>query len=419
VSHPPHASPNPDADARGTRVDLIVTNAGELVTCDPALGEGPLGVIRNGALAASGGEIAWVGPQAELRANVKPASGMVEVDAKDGAVLPGLIDAHTHLVFAGDRAKEFGARMRGLPYDGGGIMSTVDATRAAGDEELKALARERLDRFLSFGVTTVEAKSGYGLTTDHEKRLLTIAASLRHPVEVVRTFLGAHVVPPDVDRAQYVKEVAEGMIPGLGDLAEFCDVWCDAGAFTLEEGRVILRAARAEGLGVKVHAEQTSRSGGATLAAEFAAVSADHLEHANEEDADALARSRTIAVLLPGATLTTGGPPAPARRLIERGVRVAVSTDFNPGTSYSENLPLALFLATTMLKMTPEEAILGATRHAAAALSRERAAGSLKPGLRADATVLMSKSYLDLIYHYGIDQVRTVVAGGRIAYPAP
>jgi imidazolonepropionase len=204
------------------------------------------------------------------------------------------------------------------------------------------------------------------------------------------------------------------MIPAVGTLAEFCDVWCDDVAFTPDECRAMLRAARIEGLGIKVHAEQTSRSGGAALAAEFAAVSADHLEHATEEDADALARSRTIAVLLPGASLTTGARPAPARMLIERGARVALSTDFNPGTSYSENLPLALFLGVTMLKMTPEEAILAATRHAAAALSRERSIGSLAPGMRADAIVLGAPSHLDMVYHYGVVELRAVVAAGKV-----
>lgn len=414
--HPEHRPPRPDADGGGVRADLVITGASEIVTCSDAIGDGPLGIVPRGALAARDGEIVWIGQESDLRAAVKPAQGMVEVDANGGAVLPGLVDCHTHLVFAGDRAAEFAARASGAPYTGGGIAVTVDATRAAGDADLRHLARQRLDRFLSYGVTTVEAKSGYGLTLEQERRLLQVAASLDHPVDVVRTFLGAHVVPPEYadDRAAYVRLVAEGMIPGIGSLAEFCDVWCDANAFTVDECRTILRAARVEGLGIKVHAEQLSRSGGAALAAEFAAVSADHLEHATEEDADALARSRTVAVLLPGASLTTGAAPAPARTLIERGVRVALSTDFNPGTSYSENLPLAAFLGVAMLKLTPEEAILGVTRHAGAAISRERAAGSLAPGRRADVIVLEAPGHLDLVYHYGAVPLRSVVAGGRI-----
>jgi imidazolonepropionase len=286
--------------------------------------------------------------------------------------------------------------------------------RAASDDELRALARARLDRFLSFGVTTVEAKSGYGLTPEQERRLLEISATLEHPVDVVRTFLGAHVVPPEYegDPDGYVDLVCEGMIPTLGNLAEFADVWCDEGAFTVEQCRRILRAARAEGLSLKVHAEQLSHSGGAALAAEFGATSADHLEFATEDDADALARSKTIGVLLPGASMMTGGRFAPARMLIERGVRVAISTDLNPGTSYTENLVMMLALACVELKMTPEEAILGATRHAAAALGREGTIGSLEPGAQCDFVAIDGKSELDLVYHYGVSPVISVIKAG-------
>jgi imidazolonepropionase len=397
------------------RADFMVTGASQLVTCARDIGEGPLGVIERGAIAVLDGTVVWAGRENDLRAHVLPATSLVEVDAKGGAVLPGFIDAHTHLVFAGDRSDEFAARMRGERYDTGGIATTVRATREATDAELQMFARARLDRFLSFGVTVLEAKSGYGLTLDQELRLLKIAASLDHPVEVVRTFLGAHVVPAEYagDRAAYVQLVTEGMIPAVENLAEFCDVWCDEGAFSLAECRRILRAARANGLGIKVHAEQLGRSGGATLAAEFAAVSADHLEHASEDDADALARSRTVAVLLPGASLMTGAAPAPARMLIERGVRVALSTDFNPGTSYSENVPLVVSLGCAMLKLSVEEAILAVTRHAAAALAREGVAGALAPGRRADAVILEAPAYAELAYHYGVSPVRTVLTGGR------
>ncbi|MCI0346500.1 MAG: imidazolonepropionase, partial [Chloroflexi bacterium] len=334
-----------------------------------------------------------------------------EVDAGGGAVLPGLVDCHTHLVFAGDRSEEFAARLRGSRYTGGGVRTTVAATRAASDEELEVLARDRLRRFLEFGVTTVEAKSGYGLTLEHERRLLEVAARLDGPAEIVRTFMGAHVVPEEFagDTEGYVSLLADEMIPGLGNLAEFCDVWCDDGAFTVEQARRILRAGRAEGLGLKVHAEQLAHSGGAAVAAEFGAVSAEHLEHATEDDADALARSRTVAVLMPGASLMTGQPFAPARMLIDRGVTVALSTDFNPGSSYSENLQLVVALACAHLKMTPEEAILGVTRHAAMAVSREQNIGRLVPGARADILVLEARSYIDLAYHYGVNLTRTVL----------
>lgn len=395
------------------KADLVVTGASQVVTCDPALGEGPLGVVPRGTVAGAAGRIVWVGPDSEFRDAVELEPDAHEVDAGGGAVLPGLVDCHTHLVFAGERSEEFAARLKGEKYTGGGIRTTVSATRAASDDELEALARSRLERFFEFGVTTVETKTGYGLTAEHERRLLEVATRLDGPSEVVRTFMGAHVVPEDYteDRDAYVDLVTEGMIPGLGNLAEFCDVWCEEGAFTPEQCRRILRAARAEGLGVKVHAEQLSRSGGAAVAAEFGAVSAEHLEHANEEDADALARTRTVAVLIPGASMMTGTPFAPARMLIERGVRVALSTDFNPGTSYSENLQLVVALACAHLKMTVEEAVLGVTRHAAAALSREGNVGSVTPGSRADLVILEASSYIDLAYHYGVNLVGAVLTG--------
>ncbi|MGZ4242404.1 MAG: imidazolonepropionase [Actinomycetota bacterium] len=379
------------------------------------MGEGPLGIITEAALTANQGIINWVGRESELP-ELDAAPDVVEVDARGNAVLPGFVDCHTHLVFAGDRSEEFAARLAGLPYEAGGVRTTVQATRTASDDELRTLARARLDRFLSYGVTTVEAKSGYGLTPEHERRLLEISATLEHPVDVVRTFMGAHVLPPEYadDADGYVDLVCEGMIPSLGNLAEFADVWCDTGAFTVEQSRRILRAARAEGLSLKVHAEQLSRSGGAAVAAEFGATSADHLEFATPDDTDALARARTVGVLLPGASLMTGGRFAPARTLIDRGVMVALSTDFNPGTSYTENLPLMAALGCTQMRMTPEEAILGITRHAGAALRREGKVGSLEPGAFCDVVVLQGRSEADVVYHYGVAPVGTVIKRGRL-----
>jgi len=366
-------------------------------------------------LAASEGVVRWVGAERDLPGS-DFADAAVEFDARGNCVVPGLVDCHTHLVFAGDRSEEFAARIAGKPYEAGGVRTTVEATRAASDEELARLVDDRLKRFLSFGVTTIEAKSGYGLTPEHERRLLEIAARATGPVEVVRTFMGAHVVPPeyDGDTGGYTDLVCEGMIPTVGNLAEFADVWCDEGAFTFEQCRKILRAARAEGLSLKVHAEQLSHSGGAALAAEFGAVSADHLEFATSEDADALGGARTIGVLLPGASMMTGGRFAPARMLIDRGVRVAVSTDFNPGTSYTEDLILMLALACVEMKMTPEEAILGATRHAAAAIAREGKIGPLEPGAQCDIVILDSESELDLVYHYGVSPVSSVIKRGEV-----
>ncbi|MGH2829724.1 MAG: amidohydrolase family protein, partial [Actinomycetota bacterium] len=247
-----------------------------------------------------------------------------------------------------------------------------------------------------------------------ERRLLEVAATLEHRLEIVRTFLGAHVVPQDYanDPDGYVALVCEGMLPGMGRFAEFADVWIDEGAFTPAQGRTILRAAKAEGLTPKVHAEQLGHTGGSAVAAEFGAVSADHLEFATAQDADALALSRTVAVLLPGASMMTRGRFAPARMLIERGVRVAVATDFNPGTSYSENLPLAAALACAHLGLTVEEAILAITRHAAAAIAREYTHGVIRPGSRADLVVLEASHEAEIVYHYGAAPIAAVVKDG-------
>ena len=389
---------------------LLVRNAGRLVTCDPALGEGPLGVIERGALVAEGTRITWVGRERDLEA---PA-GALEVDAGGRAVLPGLVECHTHMVFAGDRSAEFAARMRGEPYRAGGIRTTVGATREASDEELRGLARARLRRFNELGVTTVEVKSGYGLDPAHEARLLAVASGLDG---VVPTLLAAHVVPAEfADRADdYVDLVCREMVPAARGRAAFCDAWCEPeGAFTAAQSRRVLEAGIAAGLRPKIHADQLSHGGGAALAAALGAVSADHLEHATPEDATALARAGTVAVLMPGASMMTGAPFAPARMLIEHGVRVALSTDFNPGTSYSENLQLQVALGCAMLRLTPEEALLATTRHAAAAVGREDRCGRLAPGLDCDVLVLESRSEVDLAYHYGVDLAGTVIRRGEV-----
>lgn len=393
-------------------ITLVVRNVGRLVTCDPELGEGQLGVIPGGALVASDGLISWVGRESDLM-SVAPVDA-IEVDAGGAAVLPGLVECHTHLVFAGDRAPEFAARMRGEPYRAGGILTTVAATRSASDDELLTLAVERLVRFRGFGVTTVEAKSGYGLDPPHERRLLGLAAGLDG---VVPSLLGAHVVPAEfAARAdEYVDLVCREMVPAAVGVAEFCDVWCEPeGAFSVEQSRRVLLAGLAAGLRPKVHADQLSRGGGSALAASVGAVSADHLEHATPEDAAALASAGTVAVLMPGASMMTGAPLAPARMLIDHGVRVALSTDFNPGTSYSENLQLAVALGCACLRMTPEEAVLGVTRHAAAALARSDSCGRLAPGLGCDLVVLAARSEVDLAYHYGVNLATTVVRRGLV-----
>ncbi|MDQ6637899.1 MAG: imidazolonepropionase [Candidatus Dormibacteraeota bacterium] len=389
---------------------LIVRNIGRLVTCSPALGEGPLGVIAGGALVAEGERITWVGREQEL---VAPA-GAEELDAWGRAVLPGLIDCHTHLLFAGDRSEEFGRRLRGDSYEPGGIHSTVRATREAAGTELLRLAEERLSRFHEFGVTTVEVKTGYGLDAPSEARLLDLI--LRLP-GTVPTLLAAHIVPAEFesDAEGYVDLVCREIIPQARARAAFCDAWCEAGGgFTVEQCRRVLEAGRQAGLRLKLHAEQLSHLGGAALAAEMGATSADHLEHVTAEDALALARSGTVAVLMPGASMMTRTPYAPARLLAEHGVPIALSTDCNPGTSYSENLQLAVALGCVVLGLTPEEALLGVTANAARAVGLQAQKGRLEPGWDCDLVVLEGRSEVDLAYHYGVNLARQVVSGGRL-----
>jgi imidazolonepropionase len=354
------------------------------------------------------GVLRWVGPEPELPAEYHNAE---RVDAGARLVIPGLIDCHTHLAFAGWRADEFEQRIRGRSYleiarAGGGIASTVRQTRAASEEELVERATGFLQEMLALGVTTVECKSGYGLNEETELKLLRVYRRLarEQPVHLVPTFLGAHVVPPEFrnDRAGYVDLLAERLIPKIaGDgLANFCDVFVEESAFSVEEARRILHAGQRAGLGSKLHADQLTNGTGAELAAEVGAVSADHLECISERGIAALREAGVVAVSLPFATLYLGHQPMPARRLIEAGVAVAVATDFNPGTAPSYHLPLALTLACTLQRMSPAEALKGATVYAARALGIEAVAGSLEPGKRADFVVIDTPDVNHWLYHF-------------------
>jgi len=405
--------------------DLVVTNIGELVTCAAsAPAADPLGLIREAAVAVADGRIAWVGPEKDLAVQVEFGPGTRRVDAGGRVVLPGLVDCHTHLVFGGDRAEEFQLRLRGTSYTqiaaaGGGIMSTVRATRAASDEELLARGRCRLDRLLAFGITTVEAKSGYGLTTPDELRILETYRRLDglHPVTVVPTFLGAHTVPAEhrANRARYLDLVVEEMLPAVAarGLARFCDVFCEEGEFTVAESRRVLEAGLALGLRPKLHADQLTCTRGAELAAELGAASVEHIDYVSEQGMVALAETGVTAVLLPGAVVFLGLTRfAPARRLLEAGVRVALSTDLNPGTCYTENLWLIGTIASSYLHMEAAEVILACTRHAAHALALEDQVGSLEPGKRADLLLLDAHSHLELPYHMGANPVRAVFKDG-------
>jgi imidazolonepropionase len=402
-----------------THPTLLVDSIGCLLTLDPDLGDGPLGIVEDAAVAVAGERILFAGARRRLPAPYREAE---TIGAGGALVTPGLIDCHTHLVFAGDRSDEFFARLAGRSYEeiarsGGGIRRTVEATAGASDEKLRALARSRLDRFLAAGVTTVEAKSGYALSPEGELRLLRIAGSLGHAVSVVPTFLGAHVVPPGfaADRGAYVRVVTEEMLPRVvaERLSGICDVFCDEAAFSVDEAALILGRAKGLGLEVKLHADQLTGNGGAELAARLGALSADHLERVSDEGVAALSRSGTVAVLLPGAVFFLGKRSyPPARKLLDAGVPVAVSTDFNPGTSPTENLPLMMTLAAVELRMTAEEIWTGVTTSAARALAlKDR--GRLAPGLRADLVVWEAARPEEVPGRFGGVAVRCAVSGGR------
>ncbi|HUC43541.1 MAG TPA: imidazolonepropionase [Candidatus Sulfotelmatobacter sp.] len=411
--------------------DLAVVGISQLATPEgrhPRLGAdlGRVRVVDDAAVACAGDRIVFVGSEREFRRAVAVRPGGRTLDARGGTVIPGFVDAHTHLPFAGWRESEFNERLAGKSYAeiaarGGGILSTVSATRAASRVDLASLVRARLDAMLSLGTTLVEAKSGYGLEREAELKQLTALrdGARGHPVEVVATFLGAHTVPLERrgDRARYVEEVARGMLPEVAraGLASYADVFVDAHAFSLAEARLVLEAAAAEGLGVRLHADQLADDSAAALAAALGAASADHLEHVSDEGIEALARAGTVAVLLPAATffLMQEKRP-PARRLVDAGVAVAVATDFNPGTCPTEAMGTVLEHACLSLRLTIDEAIAAATLNAAHALGRAGETGSIEVGKRADLVVHAVPNRYHLVYRLGVRRVRTVIASGRV-----
>ncbi|HEY8196557.1 MAG TPA: imidazolonepropionase [Gemmatimonadales bacterium] len=405
----------------------VLVNIGQLATCRAEGGQDNIHAISDAAMAWDGGVIRWVGPQKELPAEYGRAE---RLDAGGRLVIPGLVDCHTHLAFAGWRADEFEQRIRGRSYleiarDGGGIMSTVRQTRAATEADLLRRAAGFLREMLTLGVTTVECKSGYGLEPDAERKLLRVYRELakEQPVRLVPTFLGAHVVPPEFrdNRAGYVDLLADRMIPELAKekLAACCDVFVEESAFSVGEARRILRAGQQSGLSAKLHADQLTSCGGAELAAELGAISADHLEHISEAGIRGMATKGVVAVSLPIASLYLAQPPMPARRLIEAGVAVAVATDFNPGSAPSFHLPLALNLACTLQRMTPAEALKGATIHAARAVGREREVGSLKAGKAADFALIDAPDVNHWLYHFRPNACVMTVVGGIQRWKAP
>ena len=408
------------------RHDLVVRNIGSLATLAgpaPRLGAamGDLGIVENAAIAVTDGRIAFAGPAADLPA----AAAARTVDARGAAVLPGFVDAHTHLAFAGDRDEEIRQRLAGRSYAeiaaaGGGIVRTVEATRRASVEDLAAAITGRLDEMLLQGTTTAEVKSGYGLAAAAEVRSLEAiaAAAERHPVTVVPTFLGAHEVPVEHrgDRRRYVDLLVTEMIPDVARrrLARFCDVFCEQGVFTVAESREILDAGRRHGLALRVHADELCWTGGAELAAEMGARSADHLLFVSDAGMAALARASCVATLLPAAAFYLRlGRQAPARALIAAGVPVALASDGNPGGGLSPSLPFAMALGCFGLGLSLEEAITAATVNAACSLDLQGEVGSLEPGKRADIVILRGSRLLDLV-RVGISAVRTVVKDGVV-----
>ena len=413
--------------------DLILEHAAELATPvgpAPRTGGdlGRLRIIRDAAVAIAGEDLVFVGPAHELKSRVRLRPGAHRLDVSGRTLLPGFVDSHTHLPFAGSRAGEFRMRLEGRTYEeiaaeGGGIASTVGETRRAAAPDLTRCALERLDRMLAWGTTTCEAKSGYGLSLEAEMKQLRVLRDLAdfHPVEIVPTFLGAHVVPPErrTERERYVEEVAGEMIPRVAAerLAEFCDVFCERSAFTPAEAERILEAGKRHGLRPRLHADQLSEGGGAELAARMGAASADHLEFVSERGIEAMAAAGVTAVLIPGAGFFLMSPRrVPARRLVEAGVPVAVATDFNPGTCMSESMPLMLLLACLHLDLGIEEVLTAATLNPAHSLGRAERIGSLEEGKQADLQVLDVPDHTHLLYHFGVSHVEMVIKKGVVVH---
>lgn len=385
-------------------MNLLIDNIGELVTNVADSGEGgPLGILRGAALLVEEGRVAWIGP-----ARLAPAADR-RIDADGAAVLPGFVDSHAHLVFAGDRAGEFVARMAGARYTGGGIRTTVAATRAADDATLRATVARLRAEALRQGTTTIEIKSGYGLSVADEARSLRIAAEFTTET----TFLGAHVVPPEYAERpdDYVGLVCGPMLRAALPYARWIDVFCERGAFDADHTRAILTAGQAAGLGVRVHANQLGPGPGVRLGVELGAASVDHCTHLDDRDVEALAASDTVATLLPGAEFSTRSPYPDARRLLDAGVTVALATDCNPGSSYTSSMPFCIALAVRELGMTPAEAVWAATAGGARALRRDDL-GVLRPGVPADLSILAAPSYVHLAYRPGVPLISQVLHNG-------
>lgn len=425
--------PDPLQPPERIQANMVIRNIGQLVTVaqQPVAGaSGPLQVIENAVIALHDGVIVWLGsagenePMFQHNADMT-VSEITTIDAQGMVVTPGLVDSHTHLVFAGDRSEEFHLRRQGVSYasllaQGRGILTTMQATRDADTATLTDLAIGRLDSLRAHGTTTVEVKTGYGLDKVTEQTCLRIINNLNametrpayeySRVRVVPTFLGAHSVPPEYrdKRDAYVDLVVEDMLPSFVGMAGFCDVFCEREAFSLDESRRILTRAKELGYLLKLHADQLSASGGARLAAELSATSADHLDFADDADLDAMRESGVVATLLPGCSYTLRSPYPSARRLLERGLHVALATDFNPGTSYCENMQMMLGLAMSNMGMSLEEALTAATINGARALALHETTGSIEVGKRGELAFWSIGDYHEIGYHFGVNLVHSV-----------
>jgi imidazolonepropionase len=411
---------------------LLITGASQLLTLRgraPRRGKAVsnLGILKDGALLIRDGVIAAVGPRSEIEA--RPEARTAEkLDVGGRVVLPGFVDSHTHLIHAASRAEEYELKIAGASYEeiarkGGGILSSVKKLRAASSEALKKRARAALREFAAYGTTTLEAKSGYGLDVASELKILRLHKELsaEQPIEIVSTFLGAHVVPAEYRNKkggveQYVALLTDTLIPEVaaGKLAEFCDVFCDRGAFSRKDAKIILEVGKTSGLAPRIHAEQLTRTGATQLAVQLDAASCDHLERISKADIRALAGSNTVATLLPGCDFHLGLKQyAPARALIDAGAIVAVATDYNPGTSPTMSMPMVLSLACTQLRMTPAEAIVAATINAAYSLRRDKQVGSLEAGKQADIAVFEVQDYREIPYYFGMNKCWMTLKKGQ------
>ena len=409
--------------------DLIIHNIGELVTVDgpnkPRIKEEMqnLGIIRQGAIVIKEDKIIDIGKEEEILKNWKSKE---KIDAQGQLVTPGFVDPHTHPIFAATREKEFGMRIRGASYEeiaksGGGIRNSVRKLQQTPKEKLKELAKNRLDRFLYLGTTTIEAKSGYGLSTEAEIKSLEILTELEqeHPIDIVTTFLGAHEVPDEFqnDREGYIKLLIDEMIPKVAQkkLAKYCDIFCEKHVFNIEESRKILQAAKKAGFELKLHADELHALGGAELAAELQAISADHLVTISDKGIEGMAQHGVMAVLLPATTFFLGSKKyAPGRKMIDAGVGVALSTDFNPGSSMTQSIPMVLTIAGLYLRILPSEALVATTINSACAIGMQDKVGSITKGKQADILIWKIDNYGYLPYHFGDNLLKKVIKAGKI-----